>query len=455
MTFTVAIVGRPNVGKSTLFNRLAGKRLALVDDTPGVTRDRREAEGNIAGLRFKLIDTAGLEDAGDDSLEARMRAQTEQALEDADAVLFVIDARAGLTPLDEHFSGWLRRRSAKVILVANKCEGHGAKSLGAASGLPEAYSLGLGDPIPISAEHGEGMGDLYDVLAPFEKDASAPPEGKDDDERPLQLAVIGRPNVGKSTLVNRLLGEERMLTGPEAGITRDSISTTFWHKGRGVQLVDTAGLRRKARVKEKLEGLSVGDSLRAIRFAQVTALVIDAVTGLEKQDLTIARLVIKEGRALIIILNKWDLAKDRKKALGQVADRLRTSLPKVRGVPVITCSALSGDGAGAGDLLPAVFEIFDVWSGRVPTGRLNRWLEAVVERHPPPLVQGRRPRLRYITQAKTRPPTFVVFSSRAKGLPEAYVRYLTNALREDFNLPGTPLRLHVRKGENPYVEGKG
>ncbi|OHC75031.1 MAG: ribosome biogenesis GTPase Der [Rhodospirillales bacterium RIFCSPLOWO2_12_FULL_58_28] len=456
MTFTVAIVGRPNVGKSTLFNRLAGKRLALVDDTPGVTRDRREGVGSIADLSFKIIDTAGLEDAADDSLEARMRAQTEQALDGADVIMFVIDARSGLMPIDKHFADRLRRRGAPVILVANKCEGRGGRA-----GLGEAYALGLGDPLAVSAEHGEGMGDLYDALSPFAEAAKVQGEGEDDevdggdaddddDERPLQLAIVGRPNVGKSTLVNYLLGEDRMLTGPEAGITRDSISIPSSFEGRSIQLVDTAGLRRKARITEKLEEMSVGASLHAVRFAQVVALTIDAVEGLEKQDLTIADMVVEEGRALIIVLNKWDLVKDRKKALGLLADRLETSLPQVRGVPVVTCSALTGKGVD--DLLPAAVAVFKLWNKRISTGRLNRWLEVVTERHPPPLVHGRRLRIRYITQIKTRPPTFVIFAGSLKGMPESYARYLINSLRDDFDLPGVPLRLHVRKGKNPYVD---
>ena len=447
MTFTVAIIGRPNVGKSTLFNRLVGRRLALVDDTPGVTRDRREGEAALGDLRFTVIDTAGLEDVDDGSLEARMRAQTEQALEIADVALLLIDARAGLTPLDQHFANWLRQRRVPVVLVANKCEGRVSEA-----DISEAYALGLGDPLPVSAEHNEGMVNLYEALAPFADDKRR--EGEDletrGEEAPLQLAIVGRPNVGKSTLVNRLLGEDRMLTGPEAGITRDSISVPSSFEGRNVQLVDTAGLRRKARVAEKLEGMSVADSLRTIRFAQVVVLVLDAGMGMEKQDLAIARMVIEEGRALILALNKWDLAKDRKKALGRVTDRLQTSLPQVRGIPVITCSALTGDGVD--ELLPAVFAIFEDWNRRISTGRLNRWLEVVSERHPPPLVQGRRVRLRYATQAKTRPPTFVIFASRPQGLPDSYVRYLENSLRDDFNLPGVPLRLHLRKGKNPYAD---
>ncbi len=468
MSFTVAVIGRPNVGKSTLFNRLVGKRLAIVDDTPGVTRDRREGDASIADLKFTLIDTAGLDDATDASLEARMREQTERALDDANVVLFLIDARAGVTPMDEHFAGWLHRHGTPVVLVANKCEGGAGQG-----GLMDAYSLGLGDPVAFSAEHGEGLDGLYDALLPFAgetiDDMPFDEDGfgedgfgengdldEDPDEtwrnRPLQLAIVGRPNVGKSTMVNKLLGEERMLTGPEAGITRDSISISWNWQGRDIRLIDTAGMRRKARVTKKLEGMSVGDTLRAIRYAEVVVLVIDGTMEFEKQDLSIARLVIEEGRALILAVNKWDTVKDKEKAMGQIEDRLQTSLPQVRGIPVVTCSALKGKGLDK--LLPAVLRVHEIWNRRVPTGGLNRWLEAMIEAHPPPVTKGRRLRLRYITQAKARPPTFVVFVSRKDVLEESYIRYLINGLRENFDLPAVPIRIHQRTGDNPYVDEK-
>ncbi|MEE9318119.1 MAG: ribosome biogenesis GTPase Der [Rhodospirillales bacterium] len=458
MSFTVAVIGRPNVGKSTLFNRLTGKRLAIVDDSPGVTRDRREGEGGIADLNFKIIDTAGLDASDDESLEARMHGQTERALMDADVALFLIDARAGVTPLDEHFADWLRRTETPVIVVANKCEGGAGEG-----GRIEAYGLGLGDPIAVSAEHGEGLDGLYEALKPFSPETAATDDGagetpeSDEDGgwrgKPLQLAIVGRPNVGKSTMVNFLLGEDRMLTGPEAGITRDSISVSWSWDGRDIRLIDTAGLRRKARVTKKLEELSVGDSLRAIRFAEVVVLVIDGTQGMEKQDLSIARLVIEEGRALVLAINKWDATKDRKQALRDIGDRLQTSLPQVRGIPVVTCSALKGKGMEK--LLPAVFKVHEVWNRRVPTGGLNRWLEAMTGAHPPPVSRGRRLRLRYMTQAKARPPTFILFASRKDALPESYLRYLINGLRDDFDLPAVPIRIHLRTGKNPYVDGKG
>lgn len=466
MSFTVAIVGRPNVGKSTLFNRLVGKRLALVDDTPGVTRDWREGEGRIAGMRFRVLDTAGLEEAPEGTLAGRMRRQTEQALATADVALFLIDARAGVTPLDEHFGALLRRRKTPVVLVANKCEGQAGEA-----GLMEAFALGLGEPVPISAEHGEGMADLFEALRPYSEEAAARQagagwereveaeeqlaeaalEGEEEEEErgPLQLAIVGRPNVGKSTLINRLLGEERLLTGPEAGITRDSIAVDWEFEGRKVRLVDTAGLRRRARVEAKIEKLSGADTMRAIRFAQVVVLLLDAEAPMERQDLTIARQVVEEGRALIVAANKWDLVEDRKAALQAIGETLEQSLPQVRGVPVVTISALQGRNLDR--LLRAAFAIYDVWRSRVPTAKLNEWLAAMTDAHPPPMgAGGRRIRLRYATQIKTRPPTFAIWCSRPQELPESYIRYLMNGLRQDFALDGVPLRIHLRKGENPY-----
>lgn len=451
MSFTAAIVGRPNVGKSTFFNRLVGKRLAIVHDLPGVTRDRREGTAKIADLEFTVIDTAGLEEAENDSLPDRMREQTEQALKSADVALLLIDARTGITPTDQYFADWLRKQKIPIMLIANKCEGKQGEE-----GRLECYALGLGDPIPFSAEHGDGMNLLYDALAPLAEatakniETDIEVDGETSETQPLHLAIVGRPNVGKSTLINKLVGEERMLTGPEAGITRDAITVSWEHQGQAISLIDTAGLRRKAKVKEKLEYLSVGDTLRTIRFAHVVVLVLDAEAMLEKQDLTIARTVIEEGRALIIAVNKWDLIKDRKAALQKINDRLEKSLPQVRGIPIVSCSALTG--RGLDKLLPAVLDIYGIWNRHVPTAPLNRWLEAMTERHPPPLAQGKRVRLRYISQAKTRPPTFAIFTSRPTGVPESYNRYLINSLRENFDLPGVPIRLHLRKTENPYVE---
>jgi GTP-binding protein len=452
MAFTLAIVGRPNVGKSTLFNRLVGKHLALVDDRPGVTRDLREGEARIGGLRFTVIDTAGLEEATDESLAGRMRRLTERAVAGADACLFLIDARAGVTPLDRTLADLLRRADTEVILAANKCEGRVAEA-----GLYEAWELGLGEPLALSAEHGEGLADLVEALAPIaarhaEAAAAAREPGAEDDplaeHRPLRIAITGRPNAGKSTLVNTLLGEERLLTGPEAGITRDAIAVEFDWGGRRVRMHDTAGLRKKARVRETLEKLSTSDALRAVRFAEVVVLLMEADTAFETQDLRIADLAEREGRAVVFAINKWDLAEDRRarlRALREQADRL---LPQLRGAPVVAVSALTGEGLDR--LREAVERVHRIWNERVSTGRLNRWLAARVQEHPPPAPGGRRIRLRYMTQVRTRPPGFVAFCSRPEDLPESYVRYLVGALRRDFGLEGVPVRLTLRKGENPY-----
>ncbi len=482
MSFRAAIVGRPNVGKSTLFNRLAGKRLALVDDTPGVTRDWREAPGRIGGLSFTVVDTAGLEEAFDESLEARMRRQTERALELADVVLLVIDARAGLTPMDRHFADWLRKGRVPVIVVANKAEGSAGRG-----GVLESFELGLGEPVPLSAEHGEGMADLVEALLPFARDGAAdgapgdgaeplPPSTERIDEavfdaaeqaaaqdrdalpeepepawrsRPIQMAIVGRPNVGKSTLMNALVGEERVLTGPEAGMTRDAITVEIEHAGRRIRIVDTAGMRRRARVEHKLEKLAVADGLRAIRLAQVVVLVVDANAILDKQDLAIARMVIEEGRALVVAVNKWDAVVDRAAALQTLKDRLEAQLAQARGIRWVTISALRGQRLDA--LYEAVFDTYETWNRRVSTGRLNRWLRAVEEAHPPPMVEGRRIRLRYMTQIKTRPPTFAAWTTRPVQLPETYLRYMVGGLRETFDLPGVPIRFYLRKTKNPFA----
>jgi GTP-binding protein len=442
----VAIVGRPNVGKSTLFNRLVGHRVALVDNLPGVTRDRREGDARLGHLRFTAIDTAGLDEAAAGSLAARMTAQTEAAVGAADAVLFLIDARAGLTPLDRRFADLLRGAGKPLVLVANKTE-----SAAADAGLLQAYALGLGDPVAISAEHGDGMGDLLEALAPH-LPVPAAEAVESAAGQPLRVAVVGRPNVGKSTLINRILGEERLLTGPEAGITRDAIAVDWTWRDRRFRLFDTAGLRRKARVEEKLEKLAVGDALRAIRFAEVVILVIDVGQPFEKQDLQIADLIEKEGRAVVIALAKWDLVTDRQARRADLAEKAARLLPQLAGVALVPVSGLTGEGVDR--LLSAVAKAHATWNKRVPTARLNRWLADAVERHPPPAVSGRRIRLRYLTQLKARPPTFVAFCSRPDKLPDAYRRYLVNGLRADFGLAGTPLRLILRRGENPYASRK-
>ncbi|MBV9811826.1 MAG: ribosome biogenesis GTPase Der [Acetobacteraceae bacterium] len=441
---TVVIAGRPNVGKSTLFNRLAGRRHALVSDTPGVTRDRKEAEAMLRGREVRLVDTAGLEEAPPETMAGRMRASSEAAVAQADLVVFVVDARAGITPADEHFAAWLRRQSRPVLVVANKAEGRG----GSAAAL-EAYALGLGDPVAVSAEHGEGIAELMSTIADLLPDEDAEDTAAAAD-RPLHLAIVGRPNAGKSTLLNRLLGEERMITGPEPGLTRDAVTVRLEDPAGAIELVDTAGIRRRARIEQPLEKMSVGASLAALRMAEVVVLCIDATEGLNEQELTLARLIEREGRALVLALTKWDLVADRQGARRAIADRIETSLAQVKGVPVVPLSALTGRGLER--LLPAVRAAHVVWNTRVATGELNRWFEGALARHAPPLVDGRRLKLRYVTQPKARPPTFVVFGTRAERTPDDYARYLVNNLRETFALPGTPIRLQFRGTQNPYAE---
>ncbi|TAJ39455.1 MAG: ribosome biogenesis GTPase Der [Reyranella sp.] len=447
----VAIVGRPNVGKSTLFNRLVGRRHALVDDQPGVTRDIREAPAQLGDLAFTLLDTAGWETAGGEVLEARMRRFTERAVEASDVVLFLIDARAGVLPLDEAFANWLRKRAAKVILVANKCEGRAGQN-----GLAEAHGLGLGEPIPVSAEHGEGLSDLHEALARHvtpmaleDEDAEAVDPGK----RPMLLTIVGRPNVGKSTLLNRLVGEERVLTGPEAGITRDSIRVEWEWRGRKIRLVDTAGMRRRSRIDKRLEAASVADTLDAIRLADVVVVVLDAGDMLEKQDLAVAGRVIEEGRALVIAVNKTDLLADDQakstKAWKKLRDRLESSFAQVKDVPIVGFSALTGRGVER--LMPKVFETYDIWNKRLTTPILNRWLREMETLHPPPLAKGRRIRLRFMTQTKIRPPTYMISVSQPDELGDDYLRFLINRLRDDFSMPGVPIRVTMRKPDNPFA----
>ncbi|HEX8640045.1 MAG TPA: ribosome biogenesis GTPase Der [Allosphingosinicella sp.] len=448
---TVAIVGRPNVGKSTLFNRLVGKRLALVDDRPGVTRDRREGEAHLLGLEFRVIDTAGYEDEDPVTLPGRMRAQTVAAVREADAALFLIDARAGTTPLDEEIARWLRSEATPVILAANKAEGRSGEA-----GILEAWSLGLGEPLAISAEHGEGVVDLFDHLRPIVEGAEDQDgEGEEESQAgPLKLAVVGRPNAGKSTLINRILDQERLITGPEAGITRDSIAIDWeWRSPDGevrpVRLIDTAGMRRKSKVEDKLEKLSVADARRAVDFAEVVVLLLDATRGLEAQDLRIADNVLEEGRALIVAVNKWDVAEETSQLFNGVRAALDEGLAQARGVPLLTVSGMTGKGIDT--LLKAAFELRDAWSRRVTTGELNRWFEAALERNPPPAPGGKRIKLRYITQVGTRPPSFVVFGNRTDELPESYRRFLVNGIRKELGFGAVPVRLALRGGRNPFA----
>jgi len=450
MSFTVAIIGRPNVGKSTLFNRLAGRRLALVDDLPGVTRDRREARAKLGDLSFTAIDTAGLEEAPSESLSGRMRAQTETAIASADAVMFLIDARAGLTPSDRAFADVVRKSGKPAILIANKSEGRAGEA-----GAYEAYALGFGEPVALSAEHGEGLSDLYDALRAALPDETAEPESEaaePEAARPIRVAVVGRPNAGKSTLVNRLIGEERLLTGPEAGITRDAIAVDLEWKGRQFKVFDTAGLRRRSRIDEKLEKLSVADALEAIRFAEVVVVLMDAGAAFEEQDLRIVDLVEREGRALVIGMNKWDLKPRAAGAVAKLREETDHWLPQVKGVPVIPVSGLTGEGLER--MMQSVVGAHAVWNKRVATNPLNRWLEQAIAAHPPPAVSGRRLKLNYITQPKARPPSFVLFCTRADAVPDAYVRYLVNDLRQTFDLPGAPIRLTLREKKNPYAGRK-
>jgi len=441
---TVAIVGRPNVGKSTLFNRLVGKRLALVDDRPGVTRDRREGDAKLLGLEFRVIDTAGFEDEDPKSLPGRMRKQTEAAVREADAALFLIDAREGVTPLDEEIGRWLRVETTPVIVVGNKAEGRAGES-----GILDAYRLGLGEPIAISAEHGEGVADLFEALRPHvEHEHFDAKDDEPDTAHPLHLAIVGRPNAGKSTLVNRMIGEERMITGPEAGITRDSISLQWEWNGHPVQLVDTAGLRKRAKVDDKLERLSAADTKRSIDFAEVVVLLLDATRGLESQDLRIADQVIEEGRALVIAANKWDVAENASSLFNGIKAALAEGLSQLKDVPLLTVSAKTGKGIDT--ILKVAFELREAWGKRVPTGELNRWFEHAVDANPPPAPKGQRIKLRYITQVKSRPPSFVVFGNRTDELPGSYTRYLLNAMRRDLKLGPVPLRLEFRGGRNPF-----
>ncbi len=475
MTLKIAIVGRPNVGKSTLFNRLAGKKLAIVDDTPGVTRDWREADGWLLDRPVRIYDTAGLEEAFDDSIQGRMRRQTEEALKRADVVLFMIDGRAGLTPIDEHFATWLRRQKKPVILAVNKCENQNAVM----AGVAEAFKLGFGDPIAISAAHDHGMDDLYNAFTPFfpEEEESdddedhhdklmpgdidaiegdetyeLAPDEPEEDVKPVKIAIVGRPNVGKSTLVNALLGDNRVMTGPEAGITRDAIAVDWEYDGRKLKLVDTAGLRKKAKSGGggAIEQMAIEDTMRAIRLAQIVVLVLDANIMMEKQDLQIAAHILDEGRAMIIAVNKWDTIENKAEVLEELHYKLGVSLAQVKDLPVVTLSAIRGKGLET--LMKTIFDTYATWNKRSTTSRMNRWLKIKESQNPPPMVEGRNNRLKYIAQINTRPPTFALWVSRAGELPDTYKRYLLNGLREDFDMKGVPVRLLIRTSKNPYTE---
>ncbi|TDH64490.1 ribosome biogenesis GTPase Der [Dankookia rubra] len=445
---TIAVIGRPNVGKSTLFNRLVGRKIAIVDDQPGVTRDRKEAEARIGGRDVRILDTAGLEEAPPETIQGRMRASSEAAVRESDLVVFVVDARAGLTPSDRAFGEWLRRQTVPVVLVANKTEGR----QGGYAAM-EAYELGLGDPIAVSAEHGDGIGELHDAIR--ENLPEEPEEDeREDPDRPLRLAIIGRPNAGKSTLLNALLGEERMITGPEPGLTRDSVSVEWTDPSGGkVRLVDTAGLRKKARIEKALEKMSTAASIAALKECEVAILVVDALLGMDEQDLRLARLAEREGRGIVLAFNKWDAVEDRIAARRKLDDVLMASLAQLRGITVVALSAQTG--RGVDKLMPAVRQAYALWNRRIPTGELNRWFEAMIAKHPPPLAEGRRIKLRYATMPKARPPTVAVFGTRAEQLPEDYRRYLMNGFREAFDMPGVPVRLNLRGTSNPYAEAEG